>query len=236
MNRSYVRSVPFVLIAMFALIPAVSLAEDPLPDNQLSAEEEKEGWQLLFNGKDHTGWKTNEGEQIASKVEEGALQAHGSGGYLIIHEKQFGDFVLKCDVKMSEPRCNSGIFLRVGEPKDPVYTGFEIQIQTGEGTGMHDFGSIYDLVPPSKNASKGAGEWNHVEIRCDGPLIAVKVNGEDVAKINVDEFDKPGLRPDGSEHKFRRAIKDFAREGYIGFQDHGQPVWFKNVKVLELKK
>jgi hypothetical protein len=235
MNISYARTGAIAFILMLASISADAFAADPPPDNRLSAEEEKEGWQLLFNGKDHAGWKTNEGEDIASKIEDGALQAHGSGGYLIIHEKQFGDFVLKCDVKMSE-RCNSGIFLRVGEPKDPVYTGFEIQVQTGEGTGMHDFGAIYDLVAPTKNASKGAGEWNHVEIRCEGPHIGVQVNGEEVAKINVDEFDKPGLRPDGSEHKFRRAIKDFPREGFIGFQDHGQPVWFKNVKLLELKK
>jgi hypothetical protein len=223
------------LIATLALMPAsVSLAAEPSPDNRLSAEEEKEGWQLLFNGKDHTGWKTNTGERIASQIEEGALQPHGSGGYLIIHEKEFGDFVLKCDVKMSR-RCNSGIFFRVGDPQEPVNTGFEIQVQTGEGTGMHDFGAIYDLVAASKNMSKGAGEWDQVEIRCEGPHIGVKVNGEEVARMNVDDFDKPGLRPDGTEHKFGRAIKDFPRQGFIGFQDHGQSVWFKNVKVLELK-
>lgn len=237
MNHWLTRIVATLLFAILALVPATrAMAAEALPDNQLSAEEKEAGWMLLFNGKDHNGWKTNTGKEIASKIEEGALQAHGSGGYLIIYEKPFGDFVLKCDVKMGEPRCNSGVFVRVGDPEDPVQSGFEIQVMTGDGTSMHHFGAIYDLVAPSENRSKGAGKWDHMEIRCEGPHIAVEVNGEEVAKINVDDFDQPGRRPDGTKNKFAKAIKDFPREGFIGFQDHGQPVWFKNVKLLELKK
>ena len=233
MSRRHLQAVSLVI--GLGLCPAVMLmAEDNAPDNRLTAEEEEAGWQLLFNGEDYTGWKCNNGQEIQSDVEDGAMQPHGSGGYLIIYEKPFGDFVLQCDVKLSDPPCNSGIFFRVGDPEDPVYTGFEVQVQTGEGTRMHDFGAIYDLVAPSKNMSKGAGEWNHVEIRCEGPHASVTVNGEQVAAINVDEFDKPGLRPDGSRHKFGKAIQDMPREGYIGFQDHGQRVWFKNVKLLDL--
>lgn len=213
---------------------AVLAADEESPDNELTAEEKAEGWKLLFNGKDFSGWKTNTGEEIQSEIEDGAMQVHDNGGYLVVYEKPFSDFVLKCDVKMSGPPCNSGVFFRVGDLKDPVYTGFEVQVHTGEGTQMHDFGAIYDLVPPSKNASKGAGEWNRLEIRCEGPHASVKVNGEVVAEINVDEFDKPGLRPDGTKHKFGKAIKDMPRKGYIGFQDHGQPVWYKNVKLLDL--
>jgi hypothetical protein len=56
-----------------------------------------------------------------------------------------------------------------------------------------------------------------------------------VARLNCDDYDKPGLRPDGSKHKFELAVKDFPRRGYLGFQDHGHKVWYKNVKLLELK-
>ena len=63
----------------------------------------------------------------------------------------------------------------------------------------------------------------------------MQVNGKEVSRINVDEFKDRGKRPDGSRHKFGVAIKDLPRVGYIGFQDHGHPVWFKNVKILELK-
>ncbi|MBT4864672.1 MAG: DUF1080 domain-containing protein [Planctomycetaceae bacterium] len=99
---------------------------------------------------------------------------------------------------------------------------------------MHDFGAIYDLVPPSKNNLKPTGQWNAVEIACKGPHISVTVNGEQVAKINCDKWTVPGKRLDGSKHKFRNAVKDFPRNGHLGFQDHGAKVWFKNVKLLDL--
>ena len=112
---------------------------------------------------------------------------------------------------------------------------------SGSGTSKHDFGAIYDLAANSKNMGHDTGEWNSVEIKCQGPHIEVKVNGEAVAELDCDEFDKPGLCPDGKRHKFQlngepRAVKDFARVGSLGFQDHGQKVWYKNVKVLELDR
>ncbi len=174
-----------------------------------------------------------------SKME--ALVPYKSGGYVIIHEKQFGDFILRCDVKWEAERCNSGIFFRIEDPRNPVHTGFEVQVMSGDGTGKHDFGAIYDLAANTKNKGNDTGEWNSVEIKCQGPHIGVKVNGDVVAEMNCDDFDKPGLCPDGKPHKYNldgepRAVKDFARVGYLGFQDHGQKVWYKNVKLLELDK
>ena len=225
-------------LLLAAAAATISLAAEAT-DNTLTAEEKQEGWQLLFNGTDHTGWKCNNGKEIATPVEDGALVPYKSGGYIIIHEKQYGDFVLKCDVKWEAESCNSGIFFRVEDPNNPVHTGFEIQVMSGQGTGKHQMGAIYDLVATEKNTSKGRGEWNTVEIRCEGPNISVKVNGEQVATMNCDDFDKPGLTPDGAKHKYKlggqpRAVKDFARKGYLGFQDHGQKVWYKNVKLKEL--
>lgn len=207
-------------------------------DNQLTEQEQKAGWQLLFNGTDYTGWKCNNGKAVASDVVDNSMQPYKSGGYLIIYDQPFGDFILKCDVKMTEP-CNSGIFLRVEDPDNPVHTGFEIQIATGQGTSSHDYGAIYDIVPTTKNASKGPGQWDAMEIKCEGAKISVKVNEQLVSQLNADEFDQPGKRSIEGDHKFKldgqsRAIKDFARSGYLGFQDHGHPVWFKNVKLLPL--
>jgi hypothetical protein len=126
------------------------------------------------------------------------------------------------------------VFVRTGDLADPVQTGIEVQIYNSESDAMHDFGAIYDLVPPSRDATHGAGGWDTLEIRCEGPQIAVKVNGVEVATMNCDEWTDPGLRPDGTPHKFTRSIKDFARRGYLGLQDHGHDVWFKNIKLLEL--
>ena len=226
-------------LALLAALICVSTRPALAADNELSPQEKKAGWKLLFNGKDHTGWKCNNGKKIAAGIEDGALVPWRSGGYIIIHEKQYGDFIFKCDVKMSEPNCNSGIFFRVSDPKNPVQTGYEMQVMNGKGTGYHDFGAIYDLAKPTKNnltnRQADGDKWQHVEIKCQGPHITISVNGEQVTTMNCDDFTKPGKRPDGSKHKFSRAIKDFARTGYLGFQDHGQKCWYKNVKLLELK-
>jgi hypothetical protein len=101
-------------------------------------------------------------------------------------------------------------------------------------TGYHDFGSIYDLVPPKKFDKPLSPEWNSIQITCKGPLIDVEVNGQHVAQLNCDEWPVPHQGPNGHRNKFSRAIKDFPRKGYLGFQDHGHKVWFKNVKLLEL--
>ncbi len=225
----------FVFLALLMMFTTTTLAAD----NVLTPEEKADGWQLLFNGKDHSGWKCNNGKEIATPVENGCLVPYKSGGYVIFYQKPFGDFVLKCDVKW-DSRCNSGVFFRVEDPRNPVHTGFEIQVASGKGVGKHAFGAIYDLVPTKVNAGKAMGQWNALEIRCKGPEISVTLNGKKVASMDCDDFNKLGICPDGQKHKYQldgkpRAVKDFARSGLIGFQDHGQPVWYKNVKLLELK-
>ncbi|WP_298866470.1 family 16 glycoside hydrolase [uncultured Gimesia sp.] len=202
-------------------------------DNKLSSAEKAAGWKLLFNGKDFSGWKCNNGKTIAAPIENGTLVPYKSGGYLIVYEKPVGDFTFKCDVKMPE-ECNSGVFFRVGDLNKPVQTGFEAQVISGKGTGMHDFGAIYDLVAPAVNRASAPGEWTNFEITCKGPQISVAVNGKVVASLNADEWTEAGKRLDGSNHKFKQAVKDFPRKGYVGFQDHGHKVWYKNVKLLEL--
>jgi hypothetical protein len=220
-----------MIVLSFAIFPHTALGAD----NELTAEESAAGWKLLFNGHDLAGWKTNTGAPIADGlVKDGAFNTYKCGGYLLIYDKPMGDFVLSCDVKMGQPECNSGVFLRVSDLQDPIQTGLEVQIYSEPGATVQDFGAIYDLVAPKRNASKGGGEWDHLEIRCEGPKISVKVNRELVTEMDCDELDEPGKRADGSPHKFNRAIKDFARSGYLGFQDHDHDVWIKNVKLLEL--
>ena len=230
---------PSHALALFALLALSTSSLALAADNQLTEAEKKAGWQLLFNGHDHTGWKCNNGKPIQTPVEDGALLPYKSGGYIVIYEKQFDDFVFKCDVRWEAKECNSGIFFRVEDPENPVNTGFEVQVMSGKKTGKHQFGAIYDLVASTKNAGNETGEWNSVEITCRGPKIDVVVNVTKVCSMNCDDFDRPGVCPDGAPHKYRlgnkpRAVKDFARKGYLGFQDHGQKVWYKNVKVREL--
>lgn len=195
-----------------------------------------EGFTTIFDGTGAAGWKTNKGEALPSKnIQPDGLNPHLSGGYIVVHDKPLADFVLDFDYKLSKG-CNSGVFLRVGNLKDPVYTGIEIAIDDTEGNGLHDSGAFYDLVAPSKNTQKPLGEWNHMTITAKGPKIDVVLNGTEVSKIDLDEWPEAGKRPDGSSHKFKNVVvKDFKRTGYFGFQDHGQDCWYKNVKVKELK-
>ena len=235
-NTNFANFAPWRLCALVCLLVACVPASNlRAADNELTADEHADGWVLLFNGRDLGGWKNNNGKPVAAKIEDGAINVRGTGGYLLVYDQKFGDFVLKCDVKMSQPECNSGVFLRIGDLGDPVNTGLEVQIFRGNESPLHQFGAIYDLVPASKDATKGPGKWDNLEIRCEGPHINVSVNGEEIAALNCDELDKPGLRADGTPHKFAgKAIKDFPRSGYIGLQDHGHDVWFKNIKLKQL--
>lgn len=208
------------------------------PDNALSPREREEGWILLFDGETLNGWMTSSELPSKTPVDQGCINPHKCGGYMMIHEKQWSDFVLSLDFKISKG-CNSGIFVRTYplEPrpgKDVGYNGIEIAIDDTTGAGYHDTGAIYDLVATKRNAMRPAGKWNHAVITCDKNIISVELNGEKVSRINLDEWTDANKRPDGTPHKFDHVYKSHSRSGYIGLQDHASPCWFKNIKVLPL--
>jgi hypothetical protein len=207
--------------------------------NQLSPQEKAEGWILLFDGKSLDGWMTSSGTPSRVPVEDGSINPHRSGGYMMIHKQKWGNFILSLDFKISKG-CNSGIFVRTfpltpRAGKDVGFNGIEIAIDdTAPGAGYHDTGAVYDLVKPSRNAMKPAGEWNHAAITCDRNLITVEINGEKVTRMDLDQFKELYRRPDGSEHKFDIAYARAPRWGYIGLQDHGSPCWYRNIKLKPL--
>jgi hypothetical protein len=208
-------------------------------DNTLSPEEKAAGWILLFDGKTLDGWMTSSGQPSKTPVEDGRINPHKCGGYMMVHKERWSDFVLALDFKISKG-CNSGVFIRTSSltprpGKDVGFNGIEIAIDDTTGVGYHDTGAIYDLVKPSKAAAKPAGQWNHLEITCDKNRIEIKLNGEIVSRMDLDEWTKPNLRPDGTSHKFDVAYKDHPRAGYVGLQDHGAPCWFKNIKIRAIK-
>lgn len=236
----------YVLAAIALLLSGTAIsrlsvvrAADAPADNQLTDREKKEGWLLLFDGKSLAGWMTSSEKPSNRPVDEGCINPHKCGGYMMIHEKVWDNFRLSLDFKIS-PKCNSGIFIRTfplkpREGKDVGFNGIEVAIDDTTTAGFVDTGALYDLVKPSKNAMKPAGEWNHIEITCDRERIEVVVNGEKVTQMNLDEWTKPNVRADGSAHKFDVAYKDHPRKGYIGLQDHGSNCWYKNIKLLPLK-
>jgi hypothetical protein len=223
------------LFFMLASFGSASLAAD----NQLSEQEKSDGWILLFDGATLNGWMNSNRQPSKRPVEDGSLNPHKCGGYLLIHEKKWEDFILSLDFRINKGT-NSGIYVRTDSLIFPRkgnvnLNGIEVAIDDTRSAGYHDTGAFYDLVKPKRNAMKPAGEWNHIVITCDRNIITVQLNGVDVSRMDLDEWTKPGLRLDGTKHKFINQVpKNHARSGYIGFQDHGGEAWFKNIKIKPL--
>jgi hypothetical protein len=187
------------------------------------------GWTVLFDGQDLSAWQNAGGGPPGSGwvIEDGALVRQPGAGY-IWTKQRFGDFVLDLEFKTEG---NSGVFFRTDNPKDPVQTGFEMQIERKGAPGRKgSLGAIYDCLAPCKEVGK-PGQWNRVVITAVDNKITVEINDEQVIEMDLDEWTEPHLNPDGSRNKFRTALKDFKREGHIGFQDHGASVAYRNVKI-----
>ncbi len=209
-------------------------------DKALTEAEQKDGWLLLFDGNSLAGWTTSSQKPSQRPVEENSINPHKCGGYMMIHEKPWGDFILALDFKISKA-CNSGVFIRTfpltpRPGKDVGFNGLEVAIDDTSGAGFHDTGAIYDLVKPRTNAMKPVGEWNHMVITCDKSLISVELNGTLVTQMDLDQWTAKNQRPDGSEHKFDVIYKDHPRSGYIGLQDHGGECWYKNIKLKPISR
>jgi hypothetical protein len=180
----------------------------------------------MFNGKDLAGWRTTgnwvveEGNVIALKPRPGESGWKRFNDYITTARK-YGDFILDLEFKFDKGG-NSGVFMRVGDPKDHVNSGFEVQILDTHGKrnpGPHDCGGVINTKAPSKNMVKPAGEWNRYTITLKGNQLKVVLNGERIIDFDLS---KTGL-------------KDRPATGYIGFQDEGKPVWYRNVRIKELK-
>lgn len=221
------------LIAAFVMLALAGVAlQEP---NQLTEQEQKEGWKLLFNGKDLSGW-TIMGDPDSWSVENGTLYCKGKGGGMIYADGIYKNFELKLDFKLT-PRANSGVFFRVWDKNDPVQTGIEVQILDSYGVekpSRHDCGAIYDIQAPTENAVKPPGEWNSYHILCKDTLIIVYLNGKKVNEVDLSKWTEPYRNPDGTPNKFKYPYNQMTRPGYIALQNHGNPLWFRNIKVKPL--
>ena len=168
--------------------------------------------------------------------DNGVLTLAKLGKNNIWSKQTYGDFVLELEFKVAE-KTNSGVFFRA-DPANAVQGGFEIQVFDSYGkaeAGKHDTGALYDALAPSKNVQKPGGEWNHMTITADGPKVTVELNGQQIIAANLNDWKVAEQNPDGSKNKFKTALKDLPRTGHIGFQDHGKPVWYRNVRIKPLK-
>ncbi|WP_372949231.1 DUF1080 domain-containing protein [Mariniphaga sp.] len=219
--------------------------------NKLTKEEKKAGWELLFNGKNFDGWRQCNGDAMPANwtiednamkvlIGEGKNPGQGAGGDILFGEKKFKDFELSIDWKASE-MANSGIFYYVKEvPGKPIYYAApEIQVLDNENAtdnkiDSHLAGSLYDMLPADPKTVNPAGKWNTCVIKVKDGKASVSMNGTEVVTYThwTPEWDK--LVQNSKFKSFPGFTEGIAREGYIGLQDHGYPVWFRNIKIREL--
>jgi len=163
------------------------------------------GFKALFNGKEVTGWVEKKQPPEHWSAQDGTLVFDGKGSTLETTEK-FSNFVLLVDWKVP-PNGNSGVFLR-GTTQVEINDADKPPRPIWAGTT----GGIYPDKPPLKRAAKPAGEWNHFEITVENGVITVKLNGE----TTLDKFEKAWGKTES---------------GPIGLQNHGTPLWFRNIFI-----
>jgi hypothetical protein len=95
-------------------------------------------------------------------------------------------------------------------------------------------GALYDCLEPSKSAEKPIGEWNHMVITFVGKHLKVVLNDQLVIDTNLDQWKELHKNPDGTANKFDWPLKDLPRTGHVGLQDHGTPIWYRNVRIKPL--
>ncbi len=219
--------------------------------NMLTKKEKKEGWVLMFDGKTTDGWRGYNLTAFPEKgwvVDEGNLKVIGSskgeagGGGDLLYDKKFRNFELSLEWKVSEGG-NSGIFYLAQEiPGEPVWKSApEMQILDNEKhpdaklgvDGNRAAGSLYDLIPGDLNAVKPAGEWNKVKVLVYKGTVVHYVNGKQVLEYHLwtEDWKKMVLN---SKFKDYDAFLNTAEEGFIVLQDHGDNVWFRNIKIKEM--
>ncbi len=218
-----------------ALFAAATLAAAPAKENYpVSAPAvdaahpaaDATGFVPLFNGKDFAGWRTkgnwvyDADGSVTLKPRPGETGWKRFDAYLFT-ERKYRSFVLDLEFKI-EPTGNSGVFFCVADPLDPVDKGIELQILDTHGLatpGNHDCGGIIRAMAPAKNMVKPAGEWNRYTLTLAGRALTVDFNGQRTIVLKLDES----------------PMKDRPAEGHVGFQDEAKRVWYRGVRIRELK-
>lgn len=217
--------------------------------NRLSDAEKAEGWILLFDGQTKNGWHVYQEKSDGSawKVENGTLMLDPKekkdwqtiGGGDLVTDSAFQDYHLSLEWKIS-PKGNSGIIFGIqDQPKyeHSWHTGMEMQVldnagHSDAGNPKHRAGDLYDLISCSTETVKPAGEWNRAEVKMEKGKLDLFLNGTNVVSTTLWDDNWKKLVA-GS--KFRE-WPDFAtfKSGHIGLQDHGDPVWFRNIRIRKL--
>jgi hypothetical protein len=212
----------------------IFIREIPRPDPfRLSADEEKEGFKILFDGTHLEEWTGNKRDY---SVESGNIVLHpseGSGGNLYT-KNQYDNFVYRFEFMLT-PGANNGLGIRTPMEGDAAYVGMELQILDNdapvyENLAVYQYhGSVYGVIPAKRGFLKPNGEWNYQEVIADGDHIKVILNGTTILDGNIREASRNGTI-DKRDHPGL-----LNKKGHIAFLGHGSKVKFRNIRIKALK-
>ncbi|MBC7920561.1 MAG: DUF1080 domain-containing protein [Ferruginibacter sp.] len=229
------------------VVPAAAPV-DSAAINTLTEAETREGWRLLFDGKSTAafrgynqpafptqGWKAQDGLLVVEAAPGGPKDRLGGD---IVTKEQFDNFEFKLDFKLS-PGANSGILYLVKETKDPSWhSAPEFQLIDNEvwakqlDMNKRRTGDAYDMQASVRDAMKPIGEWNEAMIRVKDGQVEHWLNGQKVVAYTLGS---PEWKTKVKGSKFA-AYPEYgaSKKGYLGIQEHGHQLWFRNLKVREI--
>jgi hypothetical protein len=207
--------------------------------NSLSAQEKEAGWKLLFDGRSTAGWRNYRKQTIGPgwTVVDGILTRSGDNGGDIVTVDKYRNFELALDWRISEGG-NSGILYRGTEDNDYIWqSGPEMQILDNERhadgkSELTSAGSVFAVYGAPHSAAHPAGQWNSAKIVANGDHIEHWLNGQKVVDYMLGSDDWKA-RVAASKWK---TVPTYGKspEGYIGLQDHGDKVEFRNIRIKVL--
>ena len=229
------------VIALAALLAARLHAADTTL-NELSAAEKKASWKLLFDGKSTAGWRSFKKTTFPDKgweVQDGLLhKIPKAGGGDIITDATFENFDLRWEWKVA-PGANSGLKYFITEERNAAL-GHEYQLIDDErhedakkAAGKRVTASFYDVLKPTGTKPKPAGEWNQSRVLVQGNRVEHWLNGDIVLEY---ELGSDALKAAVAQSKFKN-VEGFGTrvQCHILLQDHGDEIWFRSIRILELK-
>jgi hypothetical protein len=207
--------------------PEIRDQDARIRDNELSADERREGFELLFDGKSLANWHTIPlGDRPGAWRARDGVLSYEPGDSWLASDATYGDFDLRLEYRTG-PDSDSGIFLRSTPAGYPSFTGMEIEIKNAqdESPSPRSNTALYGAAAPLRNAASGSGAWNRAEIAVvDRTLVAIW-NGVTIHTLNLDD---PAYAAAA-----RGPLSARAHAGHIGFQAHltGTPVEFRNIRI-----
>lgn len=199
---------------------------------ELSKQEKKEGYKILFDGTNMYQWTGNTADY---RMENGCIALYPSDGHggNLYTKNEYGDFNYRFEFQLT-PGANNGLGIRTPMEGDPAYAGMELQILDDDASIYKELeeyqyhGSIYGIISAKKGYLKPLGEWNYQEVTAKGDHIQIILNGTVILDGNIREAVKNGTL-DEQEHPGL-----FNKKGHIGFLGHGSAVKFRNIRIKEL--